>query len=378
MIPSQRHMFDIPEEIAYLNCAYISPLSHDVLAAGEMGLRRKYHPWEILPKEFFPESEAARGVFANMINASAEDIAVVNAVSYGTAVAAANLPLSAGQNIVLLEEQFPSNVFPWRRKADDCNGIVVTIPRPADGDWTTAILDSINDKTGIVALPHCHWTDGGLIDLVAVGKRCREIGAALVIDATQSLGALPFNVQSIQPDFMVAACYKWLLGPYSLGFMYAAPKWQQGRPLEEGWIQRGGSQHLSALVNYRDDYQPGARRYDMGQYINFALMPVAKAALEMVSAWGVENIQEALRARTTGIAERALDLGLTSVDPSLRAGHYLGLNFPNGVPEGLADKLAEKNVFVSFRGAAMRVTPHLYNTDADVDKLIAVLEQELG
>ena len=377
MIPSQRHLFDIPEDVAYFNCAYMSPLSHDVFAAGQMGLKRKYNPWTLTPADFFTESEATRTIFANMVNATADDIAIVPAASYGTAIASLNIPLSAAQNIVLLEEQFPSNVYPWLEKAKDCGASVVTIDRPSDDIWTPRILEAINANTGIVALPHCHWTDGGLIDLVAVGQRCREVGAALVIDATQSLGALPFDVRAIQPDFLVAATYKWLLGPYSLGFMYAAPKWHDGRPLEEGWIQRGGSEALSGLVNYREDYQIGARRFDMGERANFALMPVAKEALEMIMGWGVENIQQTLSARNLAIAERAQGLGLGSVDPSLRAGHFLGLRFPGGVPDGLAAKLAENKVFVSVRGPAMRITPHVFNTDADVDKLFDVMSQEL-
>jgi len=377
MIPSQRHLFDIPEDVAYFNCAYMSPLSHDVFAAGQMGLKRKYNPWTLTPADFFTESEATRTIFANMVNATADDIAIVPAASYGTAIASLNIPLSAAQNIVLLEEQFPSNVYPWLEKAKDCGASVVTIDRPSDDIWTPRILEAINANTGIVALPHCHWTDGGLIDLVAVGQRCREVGAALVIDATQSLGVLPFDVQAIQPDFLVAATYKWLLGPYSLGFMYAAPKWHDGRPLEEGWIQRGGSEDFSGLVNYREDYQIGARRFDMGERANFALMPVAKEALEMIMGWGVENIQQTLSARNLAIAERAQGLGLGSVDPSLRAGHFLGLRFPGGVPDGLAAKLAENKVFVSVRGPAMRITPHVFNTDADVDKLFDVMSQEL-
>ena len=224
MIPSQRHLFDIPEDVAYFNCAYMSPLSHVALAAGDMGLRRKYNPWKMFPADFFTESEATRAVFASMINASADDIAIVPAASYGTAIASANIPLASGQNIVLLDEQFPSNVYPWFEQAKAASAEIITIARPIDDQWTPLILDAINDKTGIVALPHCHWTDGGLIDLVAVGKRCREVGAALVIDATQSLGVLPFDVQAIQPDFMVAATYKWLMGPYTMGFCYVAPK----------------------------------------------------------------------------------------------------------------------------------------------------------
>ncbi len=378
MIPSQRHLFDIPDDVAYLNCAYLSPLSHAVLAAGEEGLRMKALPWTVTPPDFFSESEIARKAFADLIGAQADDIFVIPAASYGVSLAAANLPVGADQKIIMLEEQFPSHVYPWRELAARTGAAVEVLPRPADEDWTTAILAAIDDRCGIVAVPHCHWTDGGLIDLVAVGERCRAAGAALVIDATQSLGALPLDVREVQPDFLIAACYKWLLGPYSIGFAYAAPHRQDGQPLEYNWIQREDAENFAGLVNYGETYQTGARRYDVGERSNFALMPAARAALDQIAGWGVEEIQATLSARTADIAERARDFGLSSAPQGLRAGHFLGLRFSGGVPGGLPETLAENKVFVSVRGSSMRITPHVYNTDADVDKLFDILGSALG
>jgi selenocysteine lyase/cysteine desulfurase len=379
MIPSQRHLFDIPDDVAYFNSAYMSPLSRAVIAAGEEGLHRKRQPWKVTPKDFFTGSEAARAGFANLIGATANDVAIVPSASYGMSLAARNLVLKTGRRVLVLDEQFPSNFFPWQQLAAENDGEILTIDRPADGDWTAAILAQLDERVGVVALPHCHWTDGGLIDLVAVGQRCREMNAALALDVTQSLGALPLDVKAIEPDYLVAACYKWLMGPYSVGFLYAAPHQQAGEPLEYNWIQRRNSEDFTALVNYQDDYQPGARRYDMGERSNFALIPAARAAFDQIAGWGVENIQSTLALRNAGIAKRALDLGLTSVDAKLRAGHFLGLTFADGVPEGFAEKLARNNVFVSVRGTrSMRITPHVYNTDADVDHLFEVLEATLG
>ena len=264
---------------------------------------------------------------------------------------------------------------PWRELAAQTGASLVTIPRPADSDWTAALLAAIDERTAIAALPHCHWTDGGLVDLAVVGRRLRDVGAALVVDATQSLGALPFDVAAIDPDFMVAASYKWLLGPYSLGFLYVAPRHQQGRPLEHNWIARAGSEDFAGLVNYRDAFQPGARRFDVGERSNFALMPMAIAALEQILAWSLPAIQSTLGAVTADIAGRAAGIGLGAVPANLRAPHFLGLRFPSGVPSGLPERLAAAQVFVSVRGDAMRVTPHLYNNEADIDRLFHTLER---
>jgi selenocysteine lyase/cysteine desulfurase len=377
-LPPQRHLFDIPDEVAFFNCAYVSPLPKASVLAGEEGLRRKSRPWTIAPADFFTASEAVRASFAGLINAAASDIAFAPAVSYGMAQAAHNIALARSQTIVTLAEQFPSNIYPWMDLAERTGATFVSVPRPADDDWTAALLARIDASTGIVAVPHCHWTDGGLIDLVAVGAACRRVGAALCIDGTQSVGALPLDVARIDPDFVAVAGYKWLLGPYSLGYLYVAPRRQNGRPIEHNWIARRGSEDFAGLVNYQQDYQDGARRFDVGERSNFALMPAAQSSLGLLARWSVPRVHATLRLRTTAIADRArADFGIGSVPSDRRAGHYLGLRFPGGIPADLPARLAASNVHVSVRGAAVRVTPHVWNTDEDVEKLFGVLRAAL-
>ena len=376
MIANQRHLFDLPDDVAYLNCAYMAPLMHPVIEAGVRGVRRKARPWEIAAPDFFSDLARARGLFARVVNARAEDIAIVPAASYGMSAAARNLPLAAGQTIVVLADQFPSNLYPWRAAAAREGAGIVTVDAP-DGDLTAAVLAAIDERTAIAALPHCRWTDGALLDLDAIGERVRAVGAALVLDLTQSAGALPIDVARVRPAFAAAACYKWLMGPYTFGFLYVHPDHHDGEPLEYGWAPRAGSEDFARLVDYRDEYAPGARRYDMGEPANFHLAPMAIAALEQVLAWGVENVASTLGARTAAIAERARAIGLGSQPTELRAGHFLGLRFAEGVPPGLLDALAREKVYVSVRGSSVRVTPHLYNTDADVDRLFAALARVL-
>lgn len=375
VLPVQRHLFDMPDDVAFLNCAYMSPLPKASVLAGERGLRRKLNPWTLAPSDFFTGSEAVRALFAQLINAHADDIAFTPAVSYGMAQAAANIPLKATQTIVTLAEQFPSNVYPWMDLAQRTGARFVTVPRPADDDWTAALLATIDPSTGVVAVPNCHWTDGGLIDLVAVGAACRRVGAVLCIDGAQSVGALPFDVKRIDPDYLVVPCYKWLLGPYSFGFLYVAPRHQGGRPIEHDWIARLNSEDFAGLVNYQPQFQAGARRFDVGERSNFALMPVAQASLKLIADWIVPRILTTLALRTNKIAQRARDdFGIDSVPADRRAGHYLGLRFRGGVPPDLTAQLAAKNVYVSVRGSAMRVTPHLWTTDEDVERLFAALK----
>lgn len=378
MIPCQRSHFDIPSDVAYLNCAYMSPLMNSVVRAGEEAVRGKSQPWGTTSEDFFTQSEQARALFGELIGTSADGVAIVPSASYGIATAAKNLPFESGQEILVLAEQFPSNIYSWQRLATEKQGSVHTVAAPEETskglDWTPAILAAISPRTAIVALPQCHWTDGALIDLSTISRKAKEFGAALVLDLSQSLGAMPFDVQDIDPDFMVAPTYKWLMGPYAMGFLYVAPRWRHGKPLEEGWIVRKGSENFAGLVDYEHEYQPGARRFDMGERANFQLIPMAVKALEQLRDWGIANIADTLKSRTTIIAERAAALGLKTGNADLRAPHFLGLRFPGDMPQDLLQQLAEKQVHVSIRGKAMRVTPHLYNTDDDIDRLFTALD----
>src|SRR5450755_3835084 len=380
MIPCQRHLFDIPDDVAYLNCAYMSPLMKPVIEAGNAALARKAHPWEITPDKFFTGSDEFRATAAQLIDSSPDDIAIVPSASYGIATAARNLPVKQGQSILVLAEQFPSNYYAWQRRAEETGAAlkVVAWPKDEDNDWTSAVLNSLTADVAIAALPHVQWTSGGRLDLVRIGEACRKIGAALVLDLTQSLGALPFSVRDVQPDFAVAASYKWMLGPYSVGLLYVAPKWQGGMPLEENWIQRANARDFSSLIQYTDNYDNGARRFDMGERSNFALLPAAVRAMRQLLEWNVTQISETIGALNRRLAEAALDAGFHAPAEPLRAPHYLALRRQTQIPKELPEILAREKVFVSVRGSSIRVTPHVYNTIEDCDRLIACLERIAG
>ena len=374
MLPCQRHLFDIPDDVAYLNCAYMSPLIKAALEAGVAGLARKAHPWELTSDKFFTGSDEFRATAAQLIDCSADCIAIVPSASYGIATAARNLPVKKGQSILVLAEQFPSNYYPWQRRAEETGATLKVVAWPENHDWTAAVLNSLTADVAIAALPHVQWTSGGRLDLVRIGAACRKVGAALALDLTQSLGALPFSVRDVQPDFGVAASYKWLLGPYSVGLLYVGPKWQGGMPLEENWIQRANARDFSNLM-YTEDYDAGARRFDMGERSNFALLPAAVRAMKQLLEWNVAQISETAGALNRQLAEAAADMGFSAPPEPLRAPHYLALRRKEAIPKELPEILAREKVFVSVRGSSIRVTPHVYNTAEDGERLIACLRR---
>jgi selenocysteine lyase/cysteine desulfurase len=371
---SQRDLFDIPDGVTYLNCSYLSPLMKPVVAAGHVAVTSKAHPWEITPPDFFTGSEIARERFGALVGGDADGVAITPSVSYGIALAAKNLPIERGQTIVVLEEQFPSNVYEWRAAAERSGARVVTVPRPEDHDWTAALLERVDDSTAVVAVPNCHWTDGTLVDLVAVGEAAHSSGAALVVDAIQSLGARPFDVGAVQPDWLVTAVYKWMLGPFALGFCWVAPQWRDGDPLELNWISRAGAEDFTGLVEYTDGFAPGARRYDMGERSNFVNLPMAVTAIEHLLEWGVDEIEGYITTLTDEIAAGADSLGWDVAPRERRARHMLGLRRPGGIPEKLPGLLKDAGVYVSMRGSSIRVSPHVYNTPEDAARLLEVLE----
>src|ERR1051325_6305092 len=332
----------------------MSPLLRRVTEAGQNAVARKARPWEISPADFCTGTEVARRLFATLLGggASPDDVAIVPSASYAMAVACANLPVARGQSVLLLDEEFPSVILPWRGGGREAGATAVLLPRPEDDDWTRVILDAIDERTAVAALPALHWTDGALIDLPRVAARLRAVGAALVVDATQSLGAMPFPLAEVRPDFLAAASYKWLLGPYSVGFLYVAPRHHDGRPIEYNWIIRAGSEDFTALSTYGEDFRfrRGARRFDVGETSNFALLPMAIAALEQLREWGVARIAETIGALTGALVRGAAEIGLGAVPAERRARHYVGLRFPHGVPLELPKRLAADRVYVSVRG----------------------------
>jgi selenocysteine lyase/cysteine desulfurase len=375
---SQRDLFEIPEDIAYLNCAYMSPQLRPAREVGERAVSRKSRPWEITPNMFFEDVEEVRALFARLVGGDAEGVAIVPSVSYGISVAAANVPVGEGEKILILEDQFPSNVYSWHGLAEQSGANLRTVPRPENFDWTTALLEEIEADTAVVAVPNCHWTDGSLVDLARVGESAREAGAALVVDGIQSLGAYPFDVSEVRPDFLIASAYKWLLGPYGVGYMYVGEEYREGNPIEHNWINRRGSQDFAQLVDYQDAFQPGARRYDVGERSNFVLLPMAAEALRQLIQWDVENISETIGTLTDLIEERSEKLGIVATPKERRARHMIGLMLGPDTPDDLAGRLTAHDVFVSVRGESMRVSPHLYNTEEDVDRLFDVLERVTG
>lgn len=377
MIPSQRHLFDIPEDVAFLDCAYLGPIPKAAVQAGIERAWRKAHPWVITPDVFFSEVDEVRDLYARIFDADPDGMAMTSSASYGMATAAKNVKLTEGGEIVILQDEFPSTVYTWRDACARTGARIVTVRRAPDQTWTDAVLAAIGPRTEVLAIPETHWVDGGLLDLVRIGEAARDSGAALVLDLTQSLGASHFDAAAVQPDFACAATYKWLLGPYTVGVLYVAPKWRDGSPLEHSWLNRAASEDFARLIDYRDDYQAGARRFDMGERSNFHTLPIAISVMRQILEWGVGDIADTCGVLTRRCEEAAVAAGAQPCDTPDRAPHYLTLGLPDGVGDDLVARLRTERVYVSRRGPRLRVTPHLWVNDADIERFHSALARAL-
>ena len=372
--------FDIPEDIVYLNASYQTPLPHVSAQAGLKALeRRSTGFWEMTATDFFEPTEKLRALVAGLWVTMPRNVAVVPSVSYGVETAIKNLRLSPGHEILVPQDDFPSNIYPWFEAAKQSGARVAMVPRPHDGSWTRAFLEAIRPGVAVVSVPLSDWSDGTRFDLRAIGRRAREVGACFVVDVSQSFGAVPFSVSEFDPDFMFSVGYKWQLGPYGLSYLYVADRWLDGQPLENNWINRRGSEDFARLIEYRDEYQDGARRFDCGQRSQFQTTPIAVESMRLLRELSVAAIHTHITGLVREMHEGLSAFGFSLAAPELLAGHMLGArhrNWPDMT--SLVKRLKDRRVFLSARGSALRISPHLYNDSRDVARFLDAVGREVG
>jgi selenocysteine lyase/cysteine desulfurase len=209
-----------------------------------------------------------------------------------------------------------------------------------------------------------------VIDTDRVAAALRRQGAMLLVDATHAAGVMKIDVRSFDPDFLVFPTYKWLLGPYGRAFLYVAKRRQDGVPLEQTSYGRRAI-NSERETYYRDtEFVTGARRFDMGERDHFISLEMASIGMEMVAAWGCEAVQQRLRMLTTRLADGLRDAAVTFPDSSVRAPHILSLQFRAGMPERLIEQLAAEHIYVAPRIGRMRISPHVYNDEEDIDRFV--------
>jgi selenocysteine lyase/cysteine desulfurase len=277
-----------------------------------------------------------------------------------------------GARVLVLQDDHSSAVLEWATRAEEGGFTVETVRQPQDGDWTQAVLAAIARPVAppisIASISSVHWSDGGVVDLAKVAPALRKAGAALLVDATHSAGVLDLDVRALDPDFVAFPTYKWLIGPYARAFLYVAKRHQGGIPLEQTSSGRRSVRAEQKVYFADTNYVGDARRFDMGERDHFISM-------EMAAEWGRAAIVERLAMLTARLADGLRGNDVAMLDARMRAPHILSLGFPNGMPDKLVERLAAEHVYGAPRLGRLRISPHVYNDEADVDRFVAVFRQ---
>jgi len=378
---NQKHLFNLPEDIHYLNGAYMSPNLKAVEHAGIEGVKRKTNPNAIIENDFFKPAEEVKALFGKLVNAPAQQVAIIPSASYGLMNAIRNVPFQKGQHAITVNEEFPSDHLTLRKVCQE-NEAELKVVRPPDliegrtQAWTDKIIGSINEETAVVVMSSIHWMEGLKFDLKAIGEKCKATNTYFIVDGTQSVGALPMDVQTFQIDALICAAYKWLLGPYSSGLAYYSEKFNNGEPIEYSWMTRKEGNDFSNLTKYPEEFAPDAMRYNVGEFSNFIAMPMLKSALAQILEWGPQKVQSYCFELLSPLRRFLEEKSIEKDKDQLVSAHLYGLFLPENISlNKLMEDLKSHHISVSSRGNVIRISPHLYNDADDIDALLDILNK---
>jgi selenocysteine lyase/cysteine desulfurase len=381
MLASQRGRFAVPRDICYLNSASYSPLPLRTQEAARDAVGRKAAPWMLDTGFANRQHERARAAAARLINAEADDVALISSVSYGVATVGKILSIPAGMRVLVLENDHSSPILEWQTRSTSAGFTIETVRQPVDGDWTSAVLAAIErpgaSRLALASISSVHWSDGGMIDIEKVGAALKRQSALFLIDATHGVGVIAMDVKSLDPDFVIFPTYKWLLGPYGRAFIYIARRHQNGIPLEQTAAGRREIRSDAEIYFADTGYATGGRRFDMGERDHFISMEMAAIGMEMMAEWGAEAVGERLGMLTARIAEALDGSKVRRMDPRFRSPHILSLGFAGGLPAGLVEGLAGEGIHVAARLSRMRISPHVFNDEEDIDRFVAALKKRI-
>jgi len=363
-----RSEFPITRKYAYFDNAAVGPLPTRVVETTRRVLEEKcegdlhWESWE-------STAEETRKSIAVLIGTSDDELALVHSTSEGVSIVANGLSYEKGSNIVTCDMEFPSNLFPWQALAKR-QGLELRVIRNRDGFLRMEdFVQAIDQKTRVVAVSHVQYANGFRINLEELSKIAHENNAYLATDAVQAVGEMPVSVSELGVDFLATSGYKWLLSPISTGFLYV-----RRSVFEELWPTIVGYRSDEELMEFRFrelSLAHTARRYEAGQ-LNFPGFAGMKESIALLQEIGLDNIW----ARILSLVDRLVD-GLKR-NANVRVRSYLEPKFRSGIvslacqdPESVVKRLQERGLVISVRGGGLRISPHFYNTESEIDKLLS-------
>ncbi len=359
----------------YLNCAYHGPMPRvaDEALAAAIALRR--NPAYIRNEHHFSFPDAYRRAVAVLLNAGPATVSITDSATRGFMVLANGLAWSAGDEVVIPRDEFPSNRLPWLSLAD--RGVRLREVNATGAHAVDQLAEAITGRTRLVSVSWVRFLDGGRIDLDALSALCRDRDVLLAVDGSQGVGAVPLDLTHTPIDLLACAGYKWLLGPYGLGFVHVAPalRAQLDAGSNVNWMAARGAQDFGKLVDLPFAFDPGPRQWDANETANFFNVAAATAAIRYITALTPAGVH----AHCRGLLQRLHDglpagfelINQASTSPPSSFGCFRG---PSVVATQQAvERLRAADIVVSAREGAIRVSPHVYNTASDIDRLLEVV-----
>jgi selenocysteine lyase/cysteine desulfurase len=368
--------FEYVAKSPYLNAASVAPLPERARRAIDAYNLRRSNPHALRGDDFEPTLVRCRQAAAGLIGAGEDEIALLPNTSFGVNLAALCLPLEAGRRVIVSDREFPANMYPWLALRRLRNVRVDVIPADARGNPDEAcILEELaRGDVGLVALSAVQFTNGWLADGEAIGRACRAQGAWFVVDGIQALGQLPLDVAAWNADVLATGGQKWLCSPFGTGFTYVRRELvDRMEPRVVGWTAMAASADLERLLEYREEWVPGARRFEVATqpWQDYAGMA---ESLELLGEAGLAEIRAHVLALLDPLAafleERGVEI-VSDMRPERRSGIF---SFRPADAAGAFRALSQAGVGCVLREGAVRLSAHLYNQPEDVATVMNVLD----
>ncbi len=371
-----REEFPITETCAFLSHAAVSPLNRRAgIAVREHVEKVQRLSFQVMYNEFVELFKQMRERVVSLINArSMDEVAIMPNTATGINTAAMSLPLQAGDNVLVLDGDYPANVYPWQNLA--YRGIFTkVVPQHQGGLDVAALEQRIDTRTRVIALSTVMFATGFRNDIAAVGKLCKERGIFFVVDGIQSLGAFPMDVQAYHIDFLAAGSQKWLLSAPGCGFLYCRQELFD-RLVPGAYVGAASVVDSSNYLDYNLTFPQNAERFHLGTP-NIMGMVALNATLALLLEVGIDGISGRILHLVDVLLRALLERGyepVASTEPAHRSGIVV-VRVPDA--EKVSASMGEHNVVVTARGGGVRIAPHFYNTEDEVLRVVEVLD-ELG
>jgi cysteine desulfurase / selenocysteine lyase len=371
----RRAEFPSLHECTYLNAASVAPLPERARLAVEAFQRKRSRIHELQDPDFPAVLRRCREAAARLIGAGADEIALGGNTSFGINLAAMGLPMPEGSVILVAEGEFPTNVYPWMAQAARGVRVELVPADPSGRPDEERMLERLGrGDVSVLALSAVQFGNGYRADLARFGTACREHGVFFVVDAIQALGCVPIDVGAAQIDVLACGGHKWLCGPFGTGFVYVRRALHETlEPRVIGWTAMQACRDFANLTSYRWEWVEDARRYEVGT-APFQDLAGLAGAIELLLEVGIDRIERHVTGLLDGLVEGLVGRPgvqiLTDLTPGRRSG-ILAFRLP--AADAAYAALQEAGVICALRESAIRIAPHLYNTETDVERVIEVL-----